>query len=90
MFLEFLFEPFKERKGVGRGPGKAGQDAVLIQTADFPGSALHDGIPEADLAVTRDTGHLPAANGENRCRMGHDSGILLAHASSLSMPGVLV
>ncbi len=64
--LQLGLQAFQKRKGVGGGPGKAGDDMALAQAAHLARIALDDGLAQRNLAVARDH-HLGAlADGEDR------------------------
>src|SRR5690606_2572820 len=65
VFLELGFETFLQREGIGGGAGKARQDAILIETADFARRTLDDDVAQGDLAVSSQRNGVAAANAQN-------------------------
>src|SRR6476619_1563581 len=52
VLLELAFETREQRNGVGSRTSKPGEDAVVVQPADFFRAAFHDGFAQRYLAVT--------------------------------------
>src|ERR1039458_4359105 len=68
ILLQLRFEARKERKRVGRGAGKPGQDLVLVEPPDLAGGVLDDAFPERDLAVSSHYHLVIPANAKNGSR----------------------
>jgi hypothetical protein len=59
ILFEFRLESREKRERVGRGAGKPGKDAVVVQPADLPRVLFDDGIAEGDLPVAGHHGLAP-------------------------------
>ena len=44
-------EAREQRERIGRRAGKAGEDPIVVEPADFPGGLFHDRVAKGDLAV---------------------------------------
>lgn len=52
MFFEFGFKTFDQGKGIGGSACKTGENAPVIQFADFSCGSLDNDIAECDLTVS--------------------------------------
>ncbi len=71
VLFQFRLEPGEERKGIGRGTGKAGQHLVVVQAPDLPRRLLDDRVAEGHLAVAGQDRPAVVSNRENRCAVVH-------------------
>ena len=65
VLLELRLEAGKEREGVGRGAGEAGQDLVVIEAPHLGRAVLHDGRADRHLPVARHRHRAVAAHAED-------------------------
>ena len=65
----FDFEAREQRERIGRRPGKAGEDAVVIEPANLAGALLDDGVAERDLPVAGQHGAIVPAHGQDGRRV---------------------
>src|ERR1019366_6271913 len=69
------FEAREEREGIGRGPGEARQNLVVVQAAQLAGGAFQDLATEAhlpiaghhDLVIAANTNHRRRSNSLSHC-----------------------
>ena len=71
ILLELRFEAREQRKRIGRRPGEARKNLVVVQPPDFLRALLDDRIAEGYLAVTRQHGPVAVPQGKNRRGMDH-------------------
>src|SRR5215831_8873914 len=65
ILLELSLEAFEQREGIRGAAREAREHLAVGETAHLAGVALHDGVPEGDLAVTAEGDRAVAAHTEN-------------------------
>ena len=65
ILLELGFEAREQRERIGRGPGEAGQDIVVVQPPDLAGALLDDGVAQRHLTITGKHGAVVPPNSED-------------------------
>jgi hypothetical protein len=51
VLFQLGLEPFEQGEGIGRSPGKSGEDAVVIKATHLARGLLDNDIAEGDLAI---------------------------------------
>ena len=71
ILLELRFEAREQSERIGRRPGEAGEDAVVVEPADFAARLLDDRLPECDLSVTGHHRAVRVPDRKNRRTVKH-------------------
>jgi hypothetical protein len=62
VLFQFALKFLKQRKGIGRRPGKAGEYLIMIETPELLGIVLHHRGANRDLAITAHGNSFGAAD----------------------------
>src|SRR5205085_750041 len=71
VLLQLRLESREKRERIGGGAGKAGENPVVVQTADLARGLLHDGLAEGDLAVAGEDRPVLVPDRQNRRAVQH-------------------
>src|SRR5262249_3219681 len=76
VLFELCLKARKQRKGVSRGPGKAGQDLIMVDLPHLAGVMFHDGIVHTHLTISGhgDVSVLPDTQNSGTAYHGVPSG----------------
>ena len=64
VFFQLGFEAFKQREGIGRATGKAGQDAFVVEAAHLARAGLDDDVAQSHLAIATEGDMLATSHRE--------------------------
>src|SRR5690625_2152187 len=73
--FKLAFKALEKRECIGRGAGKPGQNAILVQTPHLACVGFHDGVAKRDLAIAGNHDLIAASDRNNGCSavLFHDS-----------------
>ena len=77
VLFELGFEAGEQRKRIGGGPGKPGENPIVVESPDLRAPLLHDRLAERDLPVARHDRLVAMSNGQHGRGVEIDCGTCL-------------